>query len=446
MTIEHVMEAPATLIPGFDEAVLARLADAEQSKTLEAKRRSAYDRYAELPAPTGFDEMWRRTDPGLFPFGDVAPLPLLTPGDDTGDASDDGAFDVVVAVNDRHYTIHDRNGALASGDIVVAPLGEAAQTHKEAVETFLQGRALPDTTDDKFTALNAAFWNFGLLIVIPAGRTLEGGILIRHHHAAEGSCILPRLVIRGEQGAQATVVERFTSDEDTTLLSVAAKELYLDPAARIKFLTVQEWGRNTCHLSNDMALVERDGLMDWITLNFGARVAKMNFGCDVEGEGANAELDGLFFADDDQHLDQTTWQIHSAPHTYSRLLYKGAVRDASHSIYRGVIQARPGAIKVDAYQTNNNLVLTDGARADTIPGLLIDADDLKCSHGATIGNLDEEQVYYLRSRGLSPLQARKILVTGFFDEVADRIPYDFIRARVHQVIDRRSGFDGEGDA
>ena len=393
MTNVQVLEAPEALIPGFDEAALARCLGAGEPRLLAAKRESAYRRYAALPTPTGFDEMWRRTDPGLFPFAGAAPLPLLMPGADTGDGSNDEAFDVVVAVNDRHYTVHDRSGALAAGQVVVASLGEAAGSHAAVVDQYLQGRALPDTTDDKFTALNAAFWNFGLLIVIPAGRVLEGGILIRHQHAAEGGCVIPRLVIHGGREAQATIVERFTSDDATTLLAVAAKEFYLDAAARIRFLTLQEWGRNTYHLSNDMALVARDGLMDWITLNFGSRVTKMNFGSDVEGEGANAELDGLFLGDDDQHLDQTTLQIHSAPHTYSRLLYKGAVRDEAHSIYRGVIQARPGAIKVDAYQTNNNLVLSDGARADTIPGLLIDADDLKCSHGATIGNLDEEQIY-----------------------------------------------------
>jgi Fe-S cluster assembly protein SufD len=446
MTTENVLEAPVTgLVSGYNEETLARLTDAEGVPLVAAKRETAFRRYADRPRPTGFDEMWRRTDPGQFPFDTAVPLPLLTPGEDTGDSSHDEAFDVVVAVNDRHYCIHDRGGALAEGKVVVASLGEAAARHPEWVREFLLGRDFPDSADDKFTALNAAFWNFGLLIVIPAGTVLEKGILIRHVHAEEGACVLPRLVVRGEGDAQATIVERFQSDDATNLLVAAAKEIYLDEAARIKWLTVQEWGRNTAHFSSDMAWVARDGLMDWITLNFGAGVAKMNFGCDVEGEGANAELDGLFFADDDQHLDQTTLQIHSAPHTYSRLLYKGAVRDEAHSVYRGVIQARPGAIKVDAYQTNNNLVLSDGARADTIPGLLIDADDLKCSHGATIGNLDEEQVFYLQSRGLSEEQARKILITGFFDEVADRIPYEFVRDRVHHVIAQRSMTDEEDE-
>ena len=163
----------------------------------------------------------------------------------------------------------------------------------------------------------------------------------------------------------------------------------------------------------------------------------MKFGSDVAGEGSSAELDGLFFCDLDQHVDQKTLQIHSAPNTYSRLLYKGAVQDKGHSVYQGVIQARPGAIKVDAYQTNNNLILTDGAQADTIPGLLIDADDLKCSHGATIGNLDPDQLFYLRSRGFSEAAAKRILVLGFYDEIADRIPYEAIRARVHAIVEEK---------
>ena len=172
-------------------------------------------------------------------------------------------------------------------------------------------------------------------------------------------------------------------------------------------------------------------------MNFGTRISKLKFGSDVEGEGSSAELDGLFYCDQDQHIDQKTLQIHSAPHTYSRLLYKGVVQDRGHSVYQGIIQARPGAVKVDAYQTNNNLVLTDGAKADTIPGLLIDADDLKCSHGATIGNLDADQVFYLRARGLPEREARRLLIRGFYDEIADRIPYAGVKERIHEIIDAK---------
>jgi Fe-S cluster assembly protein SufD len=186
-----------------------------------------------------------------------------------------------------------------------------------------------------------------------------------------------------------------------------------------------------------MARVGRDAQVDQINLNFGGKVSKVKFGSDLAGPNSAAELDGLFFTTGEQHIDQTTWQVHSSPDTYSRLLYKGAVRDTSQSVYQGIIKAKPGAIRVDAYQTNNNIVLNDGARAHTIPGLLIDADDLKCSHGATVGNLDPDQIFYLRSRGIEEAEARRLVMLGFFEEVIERIPQDFIRERVQEIIRER---------
>jgi len=165
-------------------------------------------------------------------------------------------------------------------------------------------------------------------------------------------------------------------------------------------VSLQEWGRGTYHIGEDWGRVERDARIDWVTLLLGGQVSKMMVGCDIHDVNSSAYLSGLFFADGQQHVDQRTLQLHSAPHTYSNLLYKGAVKDQGHSVYQGIIAAAPGAIKVDAYQMNNNLVLNDGARADSLPGLEIDADDLKCSHGSTMGNLDRDQIFYLQARGL----------------------------------------------
>jgi Fe-S cluster assembly protein SufD len=244
------------------------------------------------------------------------------------------------------------------------------------------------------------------------------------------------LVVLGKN-AELKVVEQFSSPDDVTVLAVTTKELYVGEGGRLSMATLQEWGAKSYLIDNDMALVERDATVDWITLNVGSKVSKMKFGSDVAGPGSSAEMDGIFFASDNQHFDQTTWQIHSSPHTYSRLLYKGAVKDKGHSVYQGIIQAKPGAIDVDAYQTNNNLVLNDGAKADTIPGLLIDADDLKCSHGATIGNVNEEEVFYLKTRGLSDQQARKIVIMGYFEEIIERLPFDCVQALVRSRVEAK---------
>jgi len=437
-TIDIAPERAANAVVGrFDETVFNECGKGEPA-LLRAKREKGFHVYESLPGPTSFDEEWRRTNPRLFPFEDfrvAEALPRIAPGEP---GAHDDSFDVVVNVGDDGYSIHDRTGAVGEGKVMVQSLAEAAESCSELIETHLNGAALPSDWD-KFVALNDAFWNFGLLIYVPPGVELERGIHLKYMMSSGAGALVPQvLIVLGEQ-SKASVLESMSSPEEAACISIATKEIYLQPAARLNLVTHQEWGRGTCQIANDMARVDRDAQIDWITLNFGTGVSKLKLGSDVCGSGACAELDGLFFCNEKQHIDQKTLQIHSAPHTYSRLLYKGAVQDEGHSVYQGVIQARPGAVKVDAYQTNNNLVLSSGAKADTIPGLLIDADDLKCSHGATIGNLDPDQVFYMRSRGLAEADARRLLMRGFYDEVADRIPYSWVRDQVHRHVDARLG-------
>jgi len=265
------------------------------------------------------------------------------------------------------------------------------------------------------------------------------GILIFHDLKSPQSVIVPRLLVVAGERSKATIVEQMVSPSEALIQTVMAKELYVAQAAILRMITLQEWGANTFHIANDWARVEREGKIDWVTLNFGSRLSRMSFGSDAVGEGASAELDGLYFATGVQHFDQITLQVHSAPHTTSNLLYKGVVKDKAHSVYQGMIIAREGADGVDAYQKNNNLVLSDGARADSLPGLRIDTDDLKCSHGSTIGNLDADQLFYLRSRGLDENEARRTLIKGFCEDIAGRIPYEFVRAAVTREIDARIG-------
>ncbi|HPG00122.1 MAG TPA: Fe-S cluster assembly protein SufD [Kiritimatiellia bacterium] len=423
-------------VPGFDGAMVAALSVGEPA-LLSAARAAALEKYRSLPMPSRRDEEWKRTEPDLFPFDRVKPLPLLpreeAPVDDWNDK-----FDVVVHVRSKGYSIRDVSGVLAAGGVKVLSFAEAARDMGDAFAQYLQGHA-QRVGAGKFDALGDACWNVGLFVQVPPRCVLERGILIRYEHDEDLSVLVPRLVIVVGEGAQAAVAEQMVSPDGKTLMVLPSKEIYIGEKGNLKLVSLQEWGDDTYHISSDWAVVSRDAQLDWATVNLGGKVCKMVFGSDGAGQGARSELHGLYFATGEQHMDQRTLQVHSAPDTYSNLLYKGAVLDRAHSVYQGLIIARKGAIRVDAYQKNNNLVLSDGARADSLPGLEIDADDLKCSHGSTIGNLDEDEVFYLRSRGLSDAQARKMLITGFFEQTLEKVPFEFIKEYARERIEAKMG-------
>lgn len=435
---EATMEPTVDTLPGFDEIVFNAVQQEAQPALIATKREEAFKDYVQIRSPVQRDEEWRRTDPSLFPVGDMTRLPTLKQVEALPASPVDEAFDVVVSVQSDSFAIMHRNDVARDKGITVLSLAQAAEEHPEWVEQYLQGEALP-AKNGKYEALNDAFWNVGLFIHIPEKVEWERGMLIRYNMTEPDSLLIPRLVVVAEKQSRSVIAEHLESPDAITFMAIPERELYVDEAANCKLVSLQEWGRNSYQIANDWGLVRRDANLNWITLNFGTARSKMKFGSDVSGPGAAADMDGLFFADGEQHMDQRTLQIHSSSDTYSRLLYKGAVKDMGRSVYQGLIIAKPGAIRVDAYQTNNNIVLNEGARADSIPGLLIDADDLACSHGSTTGNIDPEQLFYLRCRGLSEAEARRALMLGFFVEVIDRIPQAFIRDIVHRNIENKMG-------
>lgn len=397
------------------------------SDALSAKRQAAFDLYASLPAPTDRTEEYRRTPPRLLKLGNFARIADLQPVA-AGPAHDwDEDYDVVVSVSEAGYCIQ---GAVDG--LTVCPLADAPASD---LETFLQGDASPETPR-KMRALNSAFFNLGLFIKVARGVEIERGVLVRYDLQSEAA-LLPRLLVVGEANSGLTITEVYRSGEQATQC-IGQREVYADAAARIKVISVQDWGSKTIHIGEDWALARKDATVTFTSLTLGGKVSKLANGCDVCEEGANAYMGGLYFASNKQHFDQMTLQRHSAPNTYSNMMYKGAAKTKGYSLYQGIIRATRGSIGVDAYQTNNNLILDDTARVDSIPGLIINADELACSHGATMGNLDADQIFYLRARGLDEATARRLLVIGFFDEILeDRVPNEKIRDHVHQLIETK---------
>lgn len=425
-----------SLLGGFDENLLEEVRSGEHA-LLQAKRTAAFESYVQIPNPDRFHEEYRRLDPELFRIADFTPLRLPENGS-YAPAAVDEKFDLVISVSPAGVVIEDRNGVTASGDLVVKSLAQAAAEHTTLLEQSL-GSAMVASEQRKFLDLNGAFWNVGFFIYARKGLTLPNGILIRYHNDQENTLLLPRLVVVAESLASFAIAEQFTSPDGVKTLCISGRELHLDAAADVKLVSLQDWGDQGLHIGEDWARVKRDAKVNLFSMTVGGNVSKMTVGCDVCEPNANAYLGGMFFADRDQHFDQKTLQYHSAPDTYSNMLYKGAVKDNGYSVYQGIIRALKNCVGVDSYQTNNNLVLDSTARADSIPGLIIDADELACSHGATFGNLDQEQLYYLRSRGIPEGEARRMLVMGFFDEVIDRIPFETMQDYLHEVIARKFG-------
>ena len=241
-----------------------------------------------------------------------------------------------------------------------------------------------------------------------------------------------------EEGAEATVLaETGSSDPAAAGLHCGAVEILVGPGARLRYVNLQNWGSGVWHFAHQKALVGRDASLQWTIGALGSRLAKVNQHVALVGEGAHAQVNGVMFTDGTQHLSYHTLQHHEVPHCTSDLLYKGALQGESRIVWRGMIKVDRDAQKTDGYQRDDNLILSESARADSIPGLEIEADDVKCSHGATAGRVDDEQVFYAQARGLTRKEAVRMIVAGFFQQVFDRITVESVREALGAAIGRR---------
>ncbi len=215
--------------------------------------------------------------------------------------------------------------------------------------------------------------------------------------------------------------------------------LLVGDGARLTFVELQSWGQHVWNFTHERCRIGRDAQIDWIFGAVGSRLTKNFTELDLDGQGSTGRMSGFYFADGDQHLDHDTQQNHNAAHATSDVLFKGALKDSRRSVWQGMIYVAPGAQKADGYQANRNLNLSGQSRADSIPGLEILADDVRCTHGATVGQLEEEPVFYLMSRGLPRREAERMLVDGFFDPIMQRIPFEGVRERFKAAIIEKMG-------
>jgi Fe-S cluster assembly protein SufD len=289
--------------------------------------------------------------------------------------------------------------------------------------------------DEKFAAHNAAMWRHGLLVVVPKGVVLEKPLYVRI--AATGQTFW-RLVVVAEAGSRASLIEEYASPApDTSAYSNAAVELFVEQGAKLEYVSLQNLSAETWHFASHHARVGRDAELDWVAGGFGSKKGKTRIQNDLSGPGGTSRVTGAYFADGEQHLDYDTFQEHIAPHCTSDFAFKGALRDNATAVWRGMIRVEPDAQKTNAYQECRNLMLSPTAHAIPIPGLEIMANDVRCTHGATVSRVDREQLFYLMSRGLPRAEAERLVVRGFFQDVLDRIELEPVREAVTAALEAR---------
>ncbi len=384
-----------------------------------ATREAALERYRELPLPDTTQEAWRFTDLADF---------------------DPDAFG-----RDGRVPAPDTETMLEVDVAGIAHVGEAGIEIERAPDgiTFepLESHERLGTlvgADDKFTAHNAAKWRHGLLLRVPRGVVLERPLHVRIANATENGSLFWRLLVIAEPESRFTLIEEYASASDRLPgYTNAAVELFVEQGAKLEYVSLQNLSYETWHFATHHARVERDAELDWIAGGFGSKKGKTRIQNDLAGSGATSRVTGAYFADGTQHLDYDTFQEHIAPHTTSDFAFKGALRDRASTVWRGMIRVEKDAQRTNAYQENRNLLLSEHAHADSIPGLEILANDVRCTHAATLGQVDREQLFYLMARGLPRPEAERLIVRGFFQDVLDRIELEPVREALAGALEAR---------
>lgn len=411
---------------------------------LKNYRSEAWEAFERLPMPTLQDEPWRRTDlrglqAGSFKIADLEetsglpepPAELLEPlvGEEHGGQ---------LVLKPGQVEL-DLDPELARQGVIFTDLQTAERQHPEQLAKALGQVVRPD--EGKFAALAGSLARKGVFVYVPRNVEVEKPLHSILWGPGVDLAYFSHILVWLEDGASLTFVHEYASptEAEGQAMHAGIVEIHVGANANLRFVELQSWGEHVWNFSHERVNVERDGNLDWIFGSLGSRVTKNFSELNLAGQGAVGRMSGFYFTDGSQHLDHDTQQNHLAPNTTSDLLFKGALKERSRSVWQGMIYVAPGAQKTDGYQANRNLVLSRKARADSIPGLEILADDVRCTHGATVGKIDPDQVFYLRSRGIPYDEAERLIVEGFFDPIMQRIPFEGVRSRFQLAIKEKMG-------
>ena len=413
----------------------------ENGEEISDYRKKAWQEWQKIPFPSNKDEEWRRTS-----LKDLGLSQYVKFSKDNSEFSN-------APEHLRTSLLEKTHGGqvLISGDSVETYLSQdlkkrgiiftdfkTAMIENPGLVERLLGKIITPSAY-KFGALTAAIAENGVVLYIPKNVKVEDPFQSITWAPGVGSLHTSHVIIYLEEGAEATIVHETSSPAQIALQSLHTGlfEVYVGPSAKLNFVELQSLGEQMWNITHETVKVDRDGEVDWIFGSLGSKVTKNFSNLDLVGQGATGKMSGFYFANHRQHLDHDTQQNHMAPNTTSDLLFKGALLGESRSVWQGMIYVDPSASKTDGYQANRNLVLSEKARADSIPGLEILTDDVRCTHGATVGKIDKDLTFYLQSRGIPAKEAEKLVVEGFFDPIMQRIPFEGVRRRFQQAIEEK---------
>lgn len=435
---------PATLTkPGFDQQSFeAFLHVRREPEWLVEQRREAWQAFCEKDWPQRNDEEWIRTDIRLFKLNQFA-LPLEIGGSQARGASEGSPLlteGVDLAGSTAAFNSRPAHSQLkpkwAEKGVLFGSLDEFVHSHGDLLRKHLFTRAV-DPNYDKFAALHAACWSGGQLLYVPRGVAIDEPLHCLSAIDAGGIDLGHTLIVL-EEGAEATVMcETASQAAEGGGFHCGATEVILAPSARLRLVSLQNWGHAVWHFAHQKAIVGRDASIQWTIAAIGSRLSKVNQHVELVGRGAECQVNGVLFTEGKQHISYHTLQHHAAPDCRSDFLYKSALQDQARTVWRGMIKVDPQAVKTNGYQRNDNLLLSANARADSIPGLEIQCDDVRCTHGSTSGKVDEELIFYAQARGLTRKEATRLIVSGFFQQIFDRITIESVREALGHTILRR---------
>ena len=432
---------------------------------LTAKRQQGLDLFTSLDVPTEGVEAWKYTRVDVD-FDALSPHPKREATTDPTklpasvqkrlSSTDVGAFLVLDGPDVVYRT--ELPAELTAKGVIFTDLKTAVEQHADKVQQYLYSvvpaevpddttiaapgttpSKSPDPSEGKFSALAAALWTNGAFVYVPRGVEVELPLGSFRVMSEAGTYTATRTLVVCEENAQVTFIDEQDSEELPGTYAIGAVELVVKQAARLRYVSIQNWGKGVTHIQRQRGDVERDGTLNSLVVTMGGTLSRTEMQSYLRGQGADSEMLALYFANDDQHFDHYTLQHHAAAHAHSDLLYKGVNDDTSVGVFSGMIKVDLDAQKTDAYQKHRTLMLSSEARNFSVPQLEINANDVRCSHGSTTGPVDQEALFFLRSRGISREVAEKMLVTAFLEDVLARVPLQSVVKYIEGIIAEKVG-------